>query len=154
MLEKLILMHENIPYFKIFPFLKPLGGGGRPLPPPPCGAAPAFARSSFITNECSVHPLIPFRKAFWVPESSKLFYNNLLDYTRYLRYFRETHRQSSLSRRLLAFYTWMNRITECLYGVQCRSRGIGRWLKGCPAVIRQGFVPYIGNKVRYMFIYW
>ena len=35
----------------------------------------ALARSSFITNECSMHPLIPFRKAFWVLESSKLFCN-------------------------------------------------------------------------------
>ena len=49
---------------------------------------------------------------------------------RYLRYFRGTHRQSSLSHRLLAFYTWMNHITECLYGVYSRSHGIGKWLKG------------------------
>ena len=49
---------------------------------------------------------------------------------RYLRYFRGTHWQSSLSRRLLAFYTGINRVTECLYGAQCRSRDIGEWLKG------------------------
>ena len=33
MSEKLILMHENTPYFKIFPFLKPLGGAVAPPPP-------------------------------------------------------------------------------------------------------------------------
>ena len=49
---------------------------------------------------------------------------------RYLRYFRRTHWQSSLSRRLFAFYTLMNRVTEWLYGVQCRSHGVGEWLKG------------------------
>ena len=48
---------------------------------------------------------------------------------RYLRCFRGTHWRSSLSRRLLAFYTWMNRVTDCLYAAQCRSRGIGEWLK-------------------------
>ena len=48
---------------------------------------------------------------------------------RYLRYFRGTHWRSSLSRRLLAFYTWMNRVTHCLYVAHCRSRGIGEWLK-------------------------
>ena len=48
---------------------------------------------------------------------------------RYLRYFRGTHWWSSLSRRLLAFYTWVNRVTDCLYAAQCRSRGIGEWLK-------------------------
>ena len=48
---------------------------------------------------------------------------------RYLRYFRGTHWRSSLSRRLLAFYTWMNHVTNCLYGAQCRSRLIGEWLK-------------------------
>ena len=53
---------------------------------------------------------------------------------RYLRYFR-THWQSSLSRRLHAFYTWINRVIECLYGAQCRSHGIGGWLKGCSAVM-------------------
>ena len=40
MSEKLILMHENTPYFKIFPFLKPLGGAVAPCPP--CGAAPVY----------------------------------------------------------------------------------------------------------------
>ena len=49
---------------------------------------------------------------------------------RYLRYFRGTHWQSSLSHRLRAFFTWMNRITECLYGAQCRSCVKGQWLKG------------------------
>ena len=44
--------------------------------------------------------------------------------------FRGTHWQISLSRRLLAFYTWINSVTECLYGAQCRSRGTGEWLKG------------------------
>ena len=34
---------------------------------------------------------------------------------RYLRYFRGTHWRFSLSRRLLAFYTWVNRVTDCLY---------------------------------------
>ena len=63
---------------------------------------------------------------------------------RYLIYFRGTHWQSSLSRRLLAFYTWMNRVTECLYGVQCRSRGISGWLKGCSAVIRRSCPPSSG----------
>ena len=37
MTEKLILMHENTPYFIFFPFLKPLGGQS---PPAPHGAAP------------------------------------------------------------------------------------------------------------------
>ena len=46
-----------------------------------------------------------------------------------LRYFKGPHWQYSLSRRVLAFYTWMNRITECLYGIQCRSRGILRVAK-------------------------
>ena len=49
---------------------------------------------------------------------------------RHLRYFRGTHWQSSFSRRPLVFYTWMNRVTECLYGAQSWSRGIGEWLKG------------------------
>ena len=31
---------------------------------------------------------------------------------RYLRYFRGTHWRSSLSRSLLAFYTWVNRVTD------------------------------------------
>ena len=48
---------------------------------------------------------------------------------KYLRYFRGTHWRSSLSRRLLAFYTWMNRVTHCLYAAQWRSRDIGEWLK-------------------------
>ena len=48
---------------------------------------------------------------------------------RYLRYFRGTHWRSSLSHRLIAFYTWMNRVTHCLYAAQCRSRGIREWLK-------------------------
>ena len=36
MTEKLILMHENTPYF-IFPLFETFGGGGGR---PPCGAAP------------------------------------------------------------------------------------------------------------------
>ena len=37
---------------------------------------------------------------------------------------------TDLLRRLFAFYTWMNRVTECLYRiVMCRSCGISRWLK-------------------------
>ena len=48
---------------------------------------------------------------------------------RYLRYFRGSHWWSSLSHRLLAFYTWMNRVTHCLFVAQCRSCGIGEWLK-------------------------
>ena len=43
---------------------------------------------------------------------------------RYLRYFRGTHKQPSFSLRLPAFYTRMNRVTECLYGAQCRLRVI------------------------------
>ena len=35
MSEKLILMHENTPYFKLFPFLKPLGGAVTPPAAPP-----------------------------------------------------------------------------------------------------------------------
>ena len=38
MTEKLILMHENTPYFNFFPFLKPLGEAV--TPPAPRGAAP------------------------------------------------------------------------------------------------------------------
>ena len=48
MSEKLILMHENTPYFKIFPFLKPLGGVAPP--PPPCGAAPVLDCLSSLTH--------------------------------------------------------------------------------------------------------
>ena len=48
---------------------------------------------------------------------------------RYLRYFRGIHWRSSVSHRLLAFYTWVNRVTNCLYAAQCRSRGMGEWLK-------------------------
>ena len=35
----------------------------------------------------------------------------------------------------------MNRVTECLYGVQCRSRGIGGWLNGCSAVAARSCPP-------------
>ena len=88
---------------------------------------------------------------------------------RYLRYFRGTHWRSSLSRRLLAFYTWMNRATDCLYAAQCRSRGIGEWLKrlfcghgrSCPpssdsygtvncknATLDPAFQPFLRNLLR------
>ena len=71
---------------------------------------------------------------------------------RYLRYFRGTHWPSaSLSRRLLAFYTWMNRVTECLYGVQCRSRGIG-WLKRCSGGHQTDMSTIVSQKIyRYMY---
>ena len=54
---------------------------------------------------------------------------------RYLRYFRGTHWWSSLSRRLLAFYTWMNRITDV-----CTQHSVDHMVwrmakKGCSAVM-------------------
>ena len=74
---------------------------------------------------------------------------------RYFRYFRGTHWRSSLSHRLLAFYTWMSRVTDCLYAAQCRSRGIGEWLKWLSAVMsghvlhrlilaKRNWPPYLG----------
>ena len=51
----------------------------------------------------------------WGGISFKIFWRNSLT---------ESHWQSSLSRRLLAFYTWMKQITECVYEVQFRSHGI------------------------------
>ena len=51
MSEKLILMHENTPYFKIFPFLKPLGGAvAPPAPPvaPPLNGSTAHMTPAFV----------------------------------------------------------------------------------------------------------
>ena len=42
---KLILMHESTPYFKIFPFLKPLGGW---LPPPAPPVAPPLPSTDLL----------------------------------------------------------------------------------------------------------
>ena len=62
MTEKLILMHENTPYFIFFPFLKPLGGQSLPAPPPmapPLCVGPISNSQQHIPNKTNLesHPL-------------------------------------------------------------------------------------------------
>ena len=54
MTEKLILMHENIPYFIIFSFFETFEP---PATPPPRGAAPVLKYSGTLKN-CSYLTLI------------------------------------------------------------------------------------------------